>query len=106
MKWIKHSLAPGLASLGVLAYLKGNYPKAVSRIERAFSWAPQLNEMPEYSAYLGLGLLKLGKMPEARQHLEKSLECFDKLAFIEKDEKEVKAQLKREVEFALQKYNT
>ncbi len=106
MKWIKHSLAPGLASFGVLAYIRGNYAKAVSRIEKAFSWVPQLNDMPEYSAYLGLGLLKLGKNGQARQHLEKSLDGFNKLSFLDKDEKEIKAKLKKEVEIALQEYNT
>lgn len=106
MKWVKRSLAPGLASFGVLAYLKGNYAKAVSRIEKAFSWVPQLDDMPEYSAYLGLGLLKLGKNGEARRHLEKSLDGFNKLAFVDTDEKDIKAKLKKEVEIALQEYNT
>ncbi|MEE8379021.1 MAG: hypothetical protein V3R49_01410 [Gammaproteobacteria bacterium] len=106
MKWIKQSLAPGLASFGVLAYLKGDYEKSVSRIERAFDWVPQLNEMPVYSGYLGLSLLKVGKAIEAQLHLEKSLGGFNKLAFIDKDEKEINAELKKEIENALQVFKT
>ena len=106
MRWIRQCLAPSLASLGVVAYLKGNYEKAVERIERAVNWVPQLSEMPEYSGYLGLSLLKLGKGAEARQHLERSLDGFNKLTFIDHDEKRIKAQLKTEIEIALREVNT
>ena len=106
MKWIQQCLAPSLASLGVVAYLKGNYEKAVTRIERAVNWVPQLSEMPEYSGYLGLSLLKLGKRREARQHLEKSLDRFNKLTFIDQDENRIKAELRTEIEIALREFNT
>ena len=106
MELIKRSLAPGLASFGVLAHMRGNHAKAVSRIERAFRWVPQLCEMPEYSGYLGLSLVKLGRADEAQSFLEKSLRGFEKIKFIDKDERQIKTELKSEIESALHASST
>ncbi|PUB82727.1 MAG: hypothetical protein DBP02_13755 [gamma proteobacterium symbiont of Ctena orbiculata] len=106
MKWLKNALAPGLASYGVLAYLKGNYRKTVSRIDKAHTWMPQIIEMPEYSGYLGLALVKIGDKQRAKVFLEKSLSNFEHLSFIDKDEKEIKQKLIREIQHVLQSIST
>ena len=106
MKWLKTALAPGLASYGVLAYLKGNYRKSVSRIEKALVWMPQITEMPEYSGYLGLALVKIGEKQRAKVYLEKSLSNFENLSFIDKEEKAIKQKLIGEIQYVLQSIST
>ena len=106
MTWVKRCLAPSLVSLGVIAHLRGHHAKAVARIEKAFRWVPQLREMPEYAGYYGLSLLKQGRSEEAQTALRESLEAFDKLAYLDKDEKEIKLELKHEIERALQAIGT
>lgn len=102
MKILKQIFAPGLASYGVVAYLKGNYKKTISRIEKAISWQPHISDEPVYNGYLGLALLKIGSKDRALPYLNKAVELFKTLKTTDNDEKEIYDELKNEIETALQ----
>ena len=103
MKIIKHTFAPGLASYGVTAYLKGNYIKTIIRIERAIKWLPEIAEDPVYNGYLGLALLKSSKNKKALPYLIKSVELFNSMEVTDKNDREIYQKLKNEIEAEIHK---
>lgn len=72
---IKATLAPSLASLGVIAHWKGWDRKAVFFIDKAENWAPELKEFEGgyYEVYRLLSLYKLRPEPAIRDALQKAL---------------------------------
>ena len=76
IKEIKTALAPGLASLGVIAHWKGWHNRAVSFIDRAKIWVPELEgfEGGYYELYRLLSLYKIRPDASVRGTLLSSLD--------------------------------
>ena len=102
MKCIKAIFAPSMASFGVISYLKGNFKKTITRIERAIAWRADIVEEPMYSGHLGLALLKVGEKEKAKPFLEKSLEEFSNPKHLEEDEDQIVENIIKEIENGLQ----
>ena len=102
MKCLKATFAPGMASFGVIAYLKGNFKKTIIRIERAIAWRGDIVEEPMYSGHLGLALLKVGEKEKAKPFLERALKDFSNPKHLEDDENQIVENFIKKIENALQ----
>lgn len=103
---IKESLAPSIATSGILQYWKGNYEKAFSRFSRAYSWSPALFENSEFQGYLGLCLFRLGQLGESKAHLIKANEYLAKVHSKKQEMRNIQGDLKSEITGALSELNT
>ncbi len=71
-------MSPALASLGVMAYVKRRYKKAVRYIDTAIKWAPEIKEHEGgyYNIYKLLSEYKMKPDSFAQANLEKALKIL------------------------------
>ena len=80
MNWLKLAVTPGIASLGLIHYQRGNYRKSCRLLRRAERWGPEVVYGSTFEGVLGLSHYRLGQENEGFPYLHAARNNLTKVA--------------------------